>query len=468
MNAGTVNGSSTEPGTSPLVTYTAGDWDATTDIYTAPVGANMTEAQVGRFASLAHDGDTTPTTNQFLIGRITAVNSGTRQITISTSARMTLGTEVVTGTGNRTLRIGGAWQGPNGSSGYPFVSAASLNTLTDASGNPTRVNFKNDAAYNLTAAISTTSISAMIWSGYTSSYGDGGKAVLDWGTTAAGGMSYGGNTSEFACFRLRSSATTGTAVGFSNTATPAKFYGLSIDGWRGSGFSNIRTDSHITECEVYDSCKAGSGIAFDASGTLLRCIAHSNTGVGGFGNSNNANTIAECIAHNNTGYGFGTQFARGRFFRCISYKNTGAGFNLPATSNGAGSELESCVSYGNGGWGIDGDTSFWKNMRMSNCAIGGNTSGAINTSARFEVSGSHITLASDPYPNATTTNGDFRTATSGSPLRGAGMGTYPNTRASYVGVTGYPDIGAAQSQASGGTSGGTLINSQQLVRQGWM
>jgi hypothetical protein len=64
MNAGSLDGGSTVAGTAAAVTYTGGDWTSGTDIYIAPVGADMTEAVVGRFASLYHDGDTSPTTNQ--------------------------------------------------------------------------------------------------------------------------------------------------------------------------------------------------------------------------------------------------------------------------------------------------------------------------------------------------------------------------------------------------------------------
>ncbi len=113
LNAGTVDGSETEPGVNPLVTYTSGDWDGTS-VYTAPVGADMTAAQVGRFASIYVDGISAAASGQWMHARITAVNAGTRQVTVSTTARSLFGTIVTSGTGNRSMRIGGAWAGATG------------------------------------------------------------------------------------------------------------------------------------------------------------------------------------------------------------------------------------------------------------------------------------------------------------------------------------------------------------------
>ena len=186
LNAGTVDGSSAEPSVTPLATYTGGDWNSATFVYTAPVGADMTAAVVGRYASLYTDGDTQPTSSGFMVGRITSVNAAARTITFQLSFINHYGTGQATSTGNKTMRIGGAWSGPSGSLAFPFSFMIAGN-LMDAANNRPRVNFKNDQQYNITSpGLSVTSPAGPTrWQGYSSTYGDGGRVVFDGGTTGA-------------------------------------------------------------------------------------------------------------------------------------------------------------------------------------------------------------------------------------------------------------------------------------------
>ena len=118
LNAGTRTGNSTEPGTSADFTYASGSWVSSTGVFTVASGNPSTDGvAVGDFASVYADGASVTT----LVGRVTAVSSTT--VTVSTTAKTGTTTD---GTSNRTLRIGGAWQGPNGASGFP------LNFLTNA------------------------------------------------------------------------------------------------------------------------------------------------------------------------------------------------------------------------------------------------------------------------------------------------------------------------------------------------
>ena len=195
LNAGTRTGNSTEPGTAADFTYASGNWVAATGVFTVASGNPSTDGvAVGDFASVYADGSTVTG----FVGRVTARDTTT--ITVSLTAKA--GTAPTDGTGNRTLRIGGAWLGPNGTSGFPmnFVT----NTLTNASGDFPRVNYKSDQTMSITANISTVNADTT-HQGYTTSYGDLGKAILRGPTTGAAfnliGTTVGANASliDFDC-----------------------------------------------------------------------------------------------------------------------------------------------------------------------------------------------------------------------------------------------------------------------------
>lgn len=463
LNAGAVDGSSTEPATSPLVTYTGGDWNATTDVYTAPVGADMTEAVVGRFAALYHDGDTVPTTNQFLIGRITAVNAGSRTITIPTTARMNLGTEVATGTGNRSLRIGGAWQGPNGAVGFPFT--ANVDTLEDASGNEVRVNFKNDADYSITAAI-TNAIGNSIVAGYTSSYGDGGKAVLKTPNNAASFVLLTATQDGFSVhdFIFKENGNSGAAAGvsFGPSFGRGYMYRCVVHSVRGNGFLSSGQGGRFIECEAYNCNLSSSantgGFSYGGSGTYLtcvRCISHDNTGHGFGGASGQANSVQllYCITDSNTSHGVNAASDNGHtILNCDFYNNGGSGILLNGISAGL-SYIENCNFIKNGGWGINRQ-SVVSPMLIQSCGFGAgtqaNTSGTISSSNGL-IENNTVTYTADVTPWVDPVNGDFRINLAAA--KNAGRGAFSQTASSYAGTVGYPDIGAAQHQDSGGSGG---------------
>jgi len=142
LNAGTRTGNSTEPGVAADLTYASGTWVSATGVFTPASGDPSAEGvAVGDFASVYADGATVTT----LVGRVTAVSSTT--ITVSTTAKTGTTTD---GTSNRTLKIGGAWQGPNAADWFPisFISE----TLKNVAGYAPRINLKNDATYSVTAA----------------------------------------------------------------------------------------------------------------------------------------------------------------------------------------------------------------------------------------------------------------------------------------------------------------------------
>ena len=473
LNAGTVDGSSTEPATASLVTYTGGDWNATTDVYTAPVGADMTEAQVGRFASLYHDGDTSPTNNQYMVARIIAVDSGARTITLSTTARMLFGTEVATGTGNRSMRIGGAWAGMSGSSGFPFSTVSTTITgsgaITNASGDTPRFNFKNDQIYIVTTPVFVSATGPyQIW-GYSSSYGDFGRATIQ----AASGQVI---------------QTTGTPVsvvladlivkhtGASGSGHPIYIQGprnivlrCVVSSSRQAGIWWQGADGRIIECELYN-CNQGNnasqagGITFTgASGlSIERCTIHDCAGgsnahgivIDGTGSCK----VSDTIIDSNSGNGIHCNGATNTvsISNCDIYNNSGDGVRLTSSTASVFCAANSNFVK-NGGYGINNTSNGPFCGLLANCGFGAgtqaNTSGNTNNLRDIQEIGT-VTYAADVTPWVDPVNGDFRITLAAA--KNAGRGTFTQTASSYSGTVGYPDIGAAQSAATGG--GSRMVN----------
>jgi hypothetical protein len=132
---------------------------------------------------------------------------------------------------------------------------------------------------------------------------------------------------------------------------------------------------------------------------------------------------------------------------CKYYGNAGNGItqlSLPGVML-----IENCVLANNGAYGIvlSGQSML---AQINNCAFRSNTSGQTNTIGGAVVTGT-VTLTADPFVDAA--NGDFdlnSTAGGGAACKAAGRGTFLQTAAGYAGTLGFPDIGASQSQGSGG------------------
>jgi hypothetical protein len=455
LNAGTVDGGSTEPATTPLVTYVGGNWDATTDIYTAPVGADMTEAVVGRYASLYHDGDTAPTTLQYLIARINVVNAGTRQITLSTTQRIISGTEVATGTGNRSMRIGGAWAGPSGAIGFPmtFMGKSISGTTTVAM---PRVNYKNDQVYAVTASIApaTNPANGPVWHwGYTSTYADGGYAQLSGGVAGASYsiLNPAANNWCIAYFDFVNNGATGSTtavlIGVEGVAYRCKVHGM-----RGGGiYASGALGCVMIECEAYGNNTANianiGGLGGVGTGAVVRCVSRDNTGTNasGFYLTGNGLVALDCLAYGNGAHGFqfggsATEIGIG----CTAYANGQSGFQI---QNGGDVHfhLENCVAVANTFWGITlNTTATGRNGLILNCAFGDNPSGQIqaNNFGQCYLELGTVTLGAGVRPWVDAAGDSF--TINHSALRGKGRGDYLQ---SDGGVSfAYRDIGAAQSQ----------------------
>jgi hypothetical protein len=447
LNAGTVDGSTTEVAAAPLVTYTGGNWTASTDIYIAPVGADMTQAVVGRFASLYHDGDTVPTTNQFLIARITNVNAGTRAITLSTTVRVLLGTEVVDGTGNRSLRIGGAHAGPSGASLFPLNFITS--TLTNIAGDQTFINLKSDQSYAVTAAIAAPSAAPKFIAGYSSTYRDGVKVTIDGGTSGASYVlftSAGTSQLQLRDLEFKNNGATGSAALVSLTGLQASALRCVFHDARGH-LLTTGGSVDLEACEFYGANQSNTGataaLNLGAAASCVRCIFHDNTGSNtrGVQTSGGAYAVSftDCIfdSNGNDGASTGGTSVSATFTRCDFYNNGDRGID----SGSSHLWVDSCNFVNNTGIGVAAGSG---NAYLSKCGFGSGTmaNDGGNTSGNVEEYGS-ITYAADMTPWVDPSNGDFRINLAAA--KGTGDGTFLQTSASYAGTIGYPDVGAGQS-----------------------
>lgn len=442
LNAGTRTGNSTEPGTSADLTYASGSWVSATGVFTVASGDPTADGVVvGDFASVYADGASVTT----LVGRVTARTSTT--ITVSTTAKTGTTTD---GTSNRTLKIGGAWLGPNTASGFPltFLSAAA----TNSGGDLPRINLKNDATYSVTASVApSTTQNQLTVQGYTTLYGDGGRFVLDGGTSGASYNLFAPSVNRYTVIdgEFCNNGATGAAHGVAPT-TNIMFFRCAVHNVRGIGFFTGRA----TECEAYacnQSNTSGYG-GFYAMAFAERCISHDNTGSNSRGFANANVFLVNCVADTNGSNGFEIT-ASGHITGCESYNNGGDGLNISGSATVV--SVSSCNFVKNTRYGINAASAAPGGVVL-NCGFGSGTqangSGTTNGIDMVTVIGS-VTYASNVTPWVDPANGDFRISLAAA--KGAGRGSFLQTASSYAGTIGYPDIGAAQYQDSGG--GSTVI-----------
>lgn len=450
LNAGTLNGDSIEPSTSPSFSYASGSWVQSTRVFTVASGNPSTDGvAVGNFASVYVDGSAVTA----FIGYVSAVSS----TTITIHATRSSGTAPTDGTGNRTLRIGGAFQGPNGSSGFPmnFVT----NTLTNSSGDLPRINYNNNAQYNITANISTVNADTR-HQGYSSTYGDFGRAVLDGGTSGASynliGTTVGANA-VLADFECCNNGATGTSGGVFWNSTGMVLRCV-FHNFRGAGLQS-NNGTRVIECEAY-ACNASNtssvgGFMFGGAGcTVERCISHDNSGSNniGFVTTSGQCDFVKCIADSNGSHGFQVSASQCAIEECDAYNNTGSGIFINAGTN-LNTHIENCNLTKNGVWGILISGAGKVSGSIYNCGFGSgseaNTSGQISGNSYMETAGT-VTYPSNSSPHNAPTTGDFTITLA--EAKGAGRGSFLQTASSYTGTVGHQDIGAAQHADSGGGS----------------
>lgn len=188
-----------------------------------------------------------------------------------------------------------------------------------------------------------------------------------------------------------------------------------------------------------------------ASNVYVRCISHDNTGSNSFGfQIDTSATLINCISDSNGshGFNFSSSNVAAVAIGCDAYNNGGSGFTITSRYF----VLENCNSVKNTGWGFLATGSSLGTFH--NCAVGSGTqangSGTYSLSVSLESVVNGVTYASDVTPWTDPANGDFRISLAAA--KGVGRGSFCQYQSGYAGTVGYPDIGAAQSTGSGGST----------------
>jgi hypothetical protein len=453
LNAGTRTGDTTVPGAAPDLTYTGGTWVQASGTFTVAAGDPVADGvAVGDYVSVYVDGATVATTH----GRVTA----------RTTTTVTVGTRIgttadVAGTAN--LRVGGAWEGPQGTGGFPFTQ--NLSTIGNAAGNPVRVNFKNDQTHSLTAAVSAIAQAGIFYQGFTTSYGDGGRTTFDGGVAGAAYVLLTINASStrnsfIDLIFQNNGATGGSGVfGISVNAGACRFIRCTFKNFRGGGLRlagyTVGVECHFANNNLSNTAAHGGlMLQTGGAGSFTRSTFRGNTGAGAVLSSNELVAFEKCTFDANTASGINQ--ASGavalKISECDFYGNTVDGIVM-AVSGAAVIENSNFVK--NGGWAIR-PTASGIFLQVNNCGFGQdsqeNTLGKIllTASTGVEEVGS-IDYIPGTTPWVDPVNGDFRI--SNEEAQGAGRGTFSVDAGNTLA---YPDIGSGQSEPGGG--GGTLVN----------
>lgn len=424
-----------------VVTSTNGAWSSATNIFVATGGTPFSGVTAGDFCSLMLDGGTVAV----YTARVTNVGSGGLTLTLSSSAFS--GSVPSNAANGVTATTGGAWKGPNGAVNFPFGYAS--RAMNDGTNLAVRINLKNNSTYSVTASIQQGK-QGLNFEGYTSSPGDGGVAVLDGGTS---GSSYNllSNNEYFNRYKnleFRHNGASGSDSLVTDGGYFADFIGCIFHDCRGIGLAGGRVVAYA--CEFYNcnqSATSGMGGAFATFSQFSYCTSHDNTGYGISINTSHANN---CVLDSNSGVGIlmdGNQCSV-QVLACDFYNNGSHG--IDQTFNNETGVIINCNFVKNGGYGVAVDPGPGIRATLFNCGFGSgsqaNASGQIS-SGESEAIGT-VTYASNVTPWVDPANGDFRINLTAA--KGTGRGAFTQTASSYAGTIGYPDIGAAQHQDSGG------------------
>lgn len=445
-----------------VFTSTGGDSDGTS-VFTPNDGSTPASTiSAGMFGAVYVTAGATVAT---FIGRITAVAAGVNgAVTFSTTAKSGTFPAASAGAHTITMKVGGAWKGPNGSDVFPFgtIAAATMN----ASNNTPRVNFKAGTDYAITANMLSNLQGPITFEGYTTTPGDGGRAWFDGGATGTSFVLLNNtqNYNRFINLGFKNNGNSGTARDcFTNTGNSVLLYGLIVHDVYRTGIQTAGNTS-AKYCEVYNCNQSNTvnqgGMSFASAGSSLeRCVSHSNrngTNGNGFILDTSLNFIM-CLSVNNQGHGVISNGDTNQNFYFSDFCfNGGEGFRFNGGSQVMQSSFTGCNFIGNGGYGILYRTIGHQGMLL-NCGFGSGTmangSGNISASEPWAITEiGTVTYTANTTPYRDYVNGDFSITSSQS--KGQGPGAFNMTKSGYGGTVGYSDIGAAASQPASGGGGG--------------
>ena len=456
LNAGTRTGNSNVPGTSADFTYASGSWAQSTRVFTVASGNPSTDGvAVGDFVSVYPNGSTvTP-----YVARVSAVSS----TTITTDGTAKAGTAPVDGTSNRTVKVGGAWKGPNAADGFPFSTVTS--SLTNSSGDLPRVNFSNEASYLPTSSV-THNGNGVSFEGFATSYGDKGVAKIDGGSASSFTLlTVSSSNNSFKYFEFTNNAASGSSGLVNSTSYFMTFANCIFHDCRGYALRLAQFSSLAIECEAYNfnknntSSQGGFQHAAGYGNTFINCIAHHGAGLG-FSAAANINPchFINCIASDITagasqGYGFYANESGTIWQNCDAYNCVSHGFyvNQDAGHNGLTSIIN-CNAVKNGGWGVFLTGAGLKKVIFRNCGFG--SGAAANTSGTYsgndQESIDMVFYAAGLTPWSDPAQGNFKVTLDAAKNVGRCSFTITDTGHWSSSTSGTVDIGSAPALFDGG------------------
>jgi hypothetical protein len=304
-------------------------------------------------------------------------------------------------------------------------------------------------------------------SGYGSTRGDNGTATWTTATNNVHLLGITGNTKGVELRQLTMSNSTtgnnkGNCIGFSeNTVELFYIHDMIFSGCR-SAINQTAASSFaryfIENVEITGSYNSGIIISRQANLWVNNSYIHNNgsapggeDGIDVSGNFLHYVVLTNVVLSNNQRHGFtlASNSGLGSFtFQNVVFSGNGsAGLFQSDTVNTSSAWFYNCVFWGNGTYGIQWNGTLPPLMAAQrNNAFGGNGSGAY---VNFPAGPGEVTLTANPFVSSSNFSPN-ETAGGGAALRGMG---FPG---STLYGTGYPDIGALQSQA-GSSGGGTRV-----------
>ena len=394
-----------------IFTGANGAWDGTT--FTLANTASLAGVAIGMYASICLDA----ATEAVFVVQITGVDNGAHTITTGT---VKAGTAPANGANGRTIKVGGAWLGPNAASAFPTTLVTSV--LAADTTHPVRVFMKTcttSAAYSSSAYVR--------YEGYTTTPGDGGMAVLSSSAAGTSILASTGARVSFVNIELRSTAVNGSTTAVASFATGAGVLlrNFAVSGATGTGVGLTSTQPLTIEgFESYNN--GGHGVVLNEGSTtygtvLKKFIIHDN-GADGINLAANSNpSIVEGILDRNALAGLRTVLGANKTLRIshVDFFNNGLNPVTPASPDSgivlaeggtATIDIADCRFVTNANYGISRtSTTVASNISVRNCGFFGN--GVAETTGLCGEASGNVSYASNPFAGAGTgaspRGGDF-------------------------------------------------------------
>ena len=305
-----------------------------------------------------------------------------------------------------------------------------------------KVFIKASASY--AEAVTVTTLAAydnsIIWEGYTTTPGDGGKITMDGGGSLLRGI-FSASTQLYSYMFFNIIVTDYTSVGVFATAADSVYF-ENCD-FTGNGNAGADVDQYCRFVNCTFTGNSSDGVRSDYYTQFWGCTAHTNGGDGFY------NTLYEIaygnVSYNNTGQAFGGSLGGNWINNTIDGENSGTGFEL--TGSWTRFSIVNNIVY-DCALGVDGSgAAKWEARQVSiNNLMNSNTVDYEASSFRSGIGFSDISDA----PGFTDEGGDDYTLASDSAARNAGAD------ASGMSSPGM-DIGAHQSEDAGSGGGGGKV-----------